>query len=54
MRVIDLGSGKPQLRKPATCMYKRGFISAAPKESEDLWNSVENRLPAARGLPDRW
>jgi len=33
-------------------MYKRGFISAAPKEAEDVWNSVESRLPLALAAID--
>ncbi len=43
----EFGSGRPQRRKPTTCMYSQQFISAAPRAAEKLWQTVEAKLPAA-------
>jgi len=49
---LELDSGELEPRSPASCMYMPNFISAAPAEAEQLWSSVENRLPAALASVD--
>ncbi|MDQ6884552.1 MAG: DUF4238 domain-containing protein [Candidatus Dormibacteraeota bacterium] len=49
---VDLQTGQRELRNPASCMYKRGYISANPKEAEELWGTVERRLPPALAALD--
>ena len=49
---FEFDSGKLEPRSPATCMYMPLFISAAPAAAEQLWGSVENRLPAALAAVD--
>jgi hypothetical protein len=51
MRLV-LGSGKLERRSPTSCMYMPNFISAAPAEAEQLWGSIENRLPDALAALD--
>jgi hypothetical protein len=49
---VNLEHGNIGYASPAACMYEWNFVAAAPNEAEKLWQTVEDRLPAALAAID--